>query len=199
MNDETSAQLSSTWRIPTYAQNHLWVEGIGGATRAEGEHGLFELSTSTPQVTVYWHDVHTGAALTCLPWQADSLDWDGRVHIGGYVDAMHLMELPQAEFTVNVLYLGGQPLKPEVLPYPDAAHRGAITPPDFHACLVSEVKETYSTWLVPEDSPLSQVAQDAMMNNLRLHCFGHLADDASGWGNLFGLPIVLEAVTIFGP
>ncbi len=199
MNDETSGQLTNKWRIPDYAQGQLWVEGVGGAAQAEGAHGLFELSTSTPDVTIYWNNVHDGAALASLPWQPDSLEWDGSIKIGGYVDAIHLMEIPDVDLVVNVLYLGGQPLKPDIRPYPDAGYRGAITQPDFHACLVSEITESYTTWIVPEDSPLSQIAQDAMMNNLRLHCYGRLADDDSGWARFFGLPIVLEAMTIFGP
>lgn len=200
MNDEQRNQLTSNWRIPKYARDQLWVEGDSGAGRASGEFGEFELPAGgTSPVTIYWRDVHKGAALVRLPWRADSLDWDGGVRIGGYVDAMHITNIADGELTVAIIYLGGQPLRNSLRPYDTAADRE--TPefmPSFHAALASDVTETISTWIAPFDSPLTGIAQDAMQNNMRLHCFGRLADESSGWDRFFALPIILESMTVFG-
>jgi hypothetical protein len=200
MNDETSGQLTNTWRLPDYAQGHLWVEGVSGAAVAEGEYGLFDLPGPTPYVTVYWGAVDKGSALVCLPWQPDSLEWGGQVGVGGYVDALHFTEIHELDYAINILYVGGQPLRHDLKPHATGADRGEpISAPDFHSGLMSDGRETVTTWLVPDNSPLTAVAQDAMMNNLRLHCFGRLARARSGWNKFFALPIVLEALTVFGP
>jgi hypothetical protein len=199
MNDEIRNQLTDTWSIPAYARNHLWVEGMSGAAQAEGEHGEFELPSPSPDLTIYWQDVHQGAALAHMPYKPATLNWDGRVRIGGYVDAIHITPINGGEVTVAVIHLGGQPLHHHIEPYATPyAREQASFAPDFHTALCSNVAESFSTWLALEDSPLTRMAYDSMLNNLRLHCFGRLADDASGWGNLFALPILLEAVTVFG-
>lgn len=200
MNDEQRNQLTSDWRIPPYARDQLWVEGESGAAQASGEFGEFELPAGgSAAVTVYWRDVHKGAALVRLGWQADSLEWDGGVRIGGYVDAMHITPIADGELVVAVIYLGGQPLHHNLRPYATAAHRDDDAPlPSFHAALASDVTETISTWIAPYDSPLTGIAQDAIQNNMRLHCFGRLADESSGWHRFFALPIILESMTVFG-
>ncbi|MFW5748092.1 MAG: hypothetical protein ACOCYT_00615 [Chloroflexota bacterium] len=199
MNDECTAQLCSNWSIPAYLCDNLWIEGFSGTARAEGSNGLFELDAPSPEVTVYWRDVDTGVALACLPWQADSLEWDGRIKIGGYVDAMHLMQLGGLAQPVTVLYVGGQPLRYDVLAHPGPEARAGAHPlrPDFHSALMTHIPETYSTWLLTGDSPLLPLVQSAMTANQRLYCFGRLADDPSGWADHFALPIILEALTVF--
>ncbi len=199
MNDEIRNQLTDTWHIPVYAQPYLWVEGLSGAGRAEGIHGEFELPSECPEVTVYWRDVHTGAALAHLAYKPGNLGWDGRVRVGGYVDAVHITEVAHAELTVAVIHLGGQPLLHDIQPYATPRNRASASfVPDFHAALDSNTAETFSTWIAPEDSPLTRIAYDSMLNNLRLHCFGRLADDENGWGGMFALPIMLESITVFG-
>lgn len=199
MNDELSAQLTGDWTLPEYARPHLWVEGISGAARCEGQYGLFQLEAPSPELTVYWGDVDNGAALATLPWQADSLGWDGHVKLGGYVDAVHITTLPGTDLVVNIVTFGGQPLRAAQQPYAAGSQRGQQVrfKRAFYDGLVSDIPESFSTWLVADDNPLAQIMQNAAVENLRLHCYGQMADDAGGWHHLLALPIMLEAVTLF--
>lgn len=201
MDPNLRAQLTSPrWSIPRYARGALWLESVTGeVVRAEGEHGQFQLQDATQAVTVRWGS-RAGPVVARLPWRPDSLDWDGRVWMAGYLDAMHIMSAAGAE-SLAVVFLGGKPLRQETAPYPRASQRQR-TPyaaPSFHTGLVTEVPECVTTWLVNVEGPLLAAVQDALNNNLRLHCFGALATEASGWGDQFALPIVLQAITLFRP
>lgn len=198
MNDELRGQLTSHWIIPQYARDALWIETAHEIVQTEGEHGLFELTTPARELTLRWCGAD-GPALACLPWQPDTLEWDGMIALGGYLDAMHIAQLPGLDVTINLLYLGGHPLKPGVLPYIPHAQRQRVPYPipEFHTGLASSIPESISTWLVAEDSALSTAAHAALVNNLRLYLFGRLCDERSGWGEHFALPIVLESATLF--
>lgn len=200
MNDELSGQLTSSWLIPQYARGALWLETESCTVQTEGDYGQFILNAPASQLTVRWGGDH-GPALARLSWQVDTLDWDGRVRVGGYVDAIHVTELPGITYPITVIYMGGQPLKQGAIGFPDTSIRAAVPypTPEFYAPLAAEVKQAITTWLVPDESPLATVAQRALMDNLRLHFFGRLSDDESGWGSYFALPILLQAVTLFGP
>ena len=201
MDETLRAQLtSSRWNIPRYARGALWVESVTGeVVRVDGEQGHFQLSEPTQAIIVRWGS-RTGPTLARLPWRPDSLDWDGRVWMAGYLDAIHMTEMPGAD-SQAVLFLGGKPLRQDHAPYPRATgrQRTPYAAPGFHTGLVNEVPECVTTWLVSLDNPLATVVQDALSNNLRLHRFGALANEASGWGDLFALPIVLQAITLFRP
>lgn len=196
MNDELSGQLTELWNIPTYAQKLIWLDTEAGSAQTEGDKGLFELPAPSVTVTVRWGG-DTGAPLTQLRWQPDVLGWDGTVRVGGLVEAIHLTEF--AGIVLGVVYISAQPLYPHTLPYPDAARRQVITPPDY----LEGVDETESpevlTVLVSDESPLFQVAQDSLTNSLPLHVYGRLSDEEEGWHTQFALPILWEAVTIFAP
>lgn len=198
MNDELSGQLT-IWSIPAYARSALWLEAEGEAVPTAGEYGLFTLPRPAAALTLRWAG-ERGPALARLPWRVDTLEWDGSVRAGGYVEAIHVTEIPRVSYPVTVIYLGGQPLRHDVHGYPTSAQRERSTyqPPDFYTALAAEVGKSVTTWLVPDESPLAAIAQEALMHNLRLHFFGRLADEASAWGQTFALPILLQAVTLFG-
>src|SRR3954471_4373088 len=115
MNDQLSGQLG--WPIPVYARNLLWLESGAGVCKLEGAQGLFTLDAPAQVLTLRWGSAQ-GPALTQLRWHADSLEWDGSVRVGGYVDAMHSTELDDLPAPITILHLGGQPLKPEISAYP---------------------------------------------------------------------------------
>ena len=200
MNDQLSGQLTSTWRIPAYARDLLWLESESGVVKAEGAQGLFTLSDPAAVLTLRWGGAD-GPALRQLRWQADSLEWGGDVQIGGYVDALHITEMDELPAAISLLHIGGQPLKPGMAAYPNRAARAHVPypVPSFFDGLAEDVPETVTTWLALEDSPVLILAQDALVSKLRVHCFGHLAEQNAGWHDLFALPIALSGMTIFAP
>ena len=198
MNDQLSGQLTSTWIIPAYARDMLWLETDSGIVRLEGDHGLFTLAAPADLLTLRWGG-EEGPALVQLRWQPDTLEWDGAVQIGGYVDAMHLTDLPKMPEPVVVLLVGGQPLKPGITPFPTANVRRQVPYPEpsFFDGVADEVPEGVTSWVSFEGSAPLALAQDALVSKMRVFCFGHLAETA--WQDYFALPLVLEGMTLFAP
>jgi hypothetical protein len=161
----------------------------------EGPRGLFTLPAPAEQLTLRWGG-EEGSALASLRWQTDSLDWNGQVRIGGMVEAVHMMSVPNLEIGLAVLIIEGQPLRQDASPYPTAAQRMQLPYrlPDFFDGIESDLDPTVTTWLVPEDSGLLALAQDAMSNNLRLYMQGTLN---AAWRDFAAIPLALEAVTLF--
>ena len=198
MNDETSGQLTLTWRIPAYAQTNLWLESDSGTVQTEGEFGLFELPAPADVLTLRWGS-GAGPALTQFRWGSDSLEWAGSVRVGGYVTALHITQLTGIDFPLAIVTVEGQPLKPAFQPYPNASQRQNVpyAAPDFFAGVDDDADEDVTTWLAGEDSALVGMAQDALLNNGQIYAFGSLAVEPQGWHKHFALPILLESVTLF--
>jgi hypothetical protein len=199
MNDELSGQLADArYPIPDYAQRCLWLQTEAEAVQVEGPNGLFRLTTPASMLVLrYGHE--NGPVLTVLKWKPDNLEWDGTVRVGGYVDALHLSDIPGFG-AVGLVYLGGQPLDAATSPVLPAKSRrlDSYESPDFYTGIVDDIDETTSMWLVGEDSTLLTMAQDALMNKMRVWFTGRLADHTSGWDRHFALPLLLEAITLFG-
>jgi hypothetical protein len=198
MNDALNAQLASSWTIPPYARDLLWVESESGVAQAEGAKGLFTLPAPAEVLTIRWGSAD-GSPLVQLRWQPDSLNWDGAVRIGGFIDAMHVAELPDLDTPLFILTIGGQPLRPNITPFPDTAQRQLpIAAPDFSAAVAEEVDEAFTIWAALDESPTLAFAQDALVSKMRVHCYGHLTDQKWGWHEFLALPIALEGMTLFG-
>ena len=201
MSNELSGQLTTTdWTIPQYARECLvLVDDFGNQLTLEGEYGKFTLKTPSLALTLHWNS-GKGPALAWLPWNDGKLNWRGQINVGGYVDSIHMTELSDLELTIVVLFIGGQPLKHGFAPYPTVDKRKADDfSLEFYSGVETESTETVSTWLIDDESSLMNMTRDAMISNLRLHLYGHLAEQESGWWNFFALPILLESATIFAP
>ena len=200
MNDGLSGQLTSSWTIPAYAQPMLWLTTEADAVRVEGAHGLFTLTAPADALTLRWGGAD-GAALAQFRWQVDTLEWDGAVRVGGFIDAMHITTIPQLPAPIVVLHVGGQPLKPGVKPFPALADR-ARTPysiPAWDDGIEDAIDEGVTTWMAFDEDPALTLAQDALVSKLRVYCFGRLAGQRDGWHEHFALPIALEGMTLFAP
>lgn len=197
MNDQLSGQLG--WTIPAYARGLLWLESeAGAAVKLEGAQGLFTLENPAQELTLRWGGAE-GPALARLGYRADSLEWDGVVRIGGYIDALHVAELEDLPAPVTILHLGGQPLKSGISAYPTRAARRAVPyrVPSFFDGIADDVEESVTTWMALEDSAALTLAQDALVSKLPVYCFGRLAAQNAGWHDLFALPLALEGMTLF--
>lgn len=197
MNDEHAGQLSADWRIPAYAQGKLWLAGEAGSAMCEGDSGLFELPVPEPILSLRWGS-DEGAVLRQFRWQADSLGWRGDFRMGGMVEAIHMMQLPGADFPLVVALFSAQPLMPDVTPFPDLM-KPYYDPPDWYEGIDDEIEPALVTLIAPEESSLASVAQDAMMNKIPLHVYGTLASDEQGFHHIVPLPLMWESVTLFAP
>jgi hypothetical protein len=200
MNDQLTGQLCARWTIPAYALDLLWLTTDSDAVRVEGAKGLFTLSAPADVLTLRWGGAD-GAPLTQLRWHADTLEWDGSVRLGGYVDALHSTQIAALPAPIVVLTIGGQPLKPGIKPYPSADERGRVPypVPSFSDGIDDAVAEGVTTWIAFEDDPALTLAQDALVSKLRVHVYGRLAEQKAGLHDLFALPITLAGMSLFAP
>jgi hypothetical protein len=200
MNDSLTAQLTSDYTIPAYAQNRLWLDSETGSAKCEGGKGLFELEAAAPILTLRWNGEH-GVPLTQLAWQVDNLGWDGSIRLGGIVEALHLTHLPDIDYPLAIIFFSAQPLKPHIRPFPDASLRNLAHFPD--ASYIDGVDDSGEAWTVPfitfADSPLVPIAQESLSQHNPLHVFGSLANEEDSWHDYFALPLVWESVTVFAP
>jgi len=198
MNDQLSGQLG--WEIPAYARDVLWLESESGAVKLEGKQGLFTLEAPAQMLTLRWGGTE-GPALAQLPWKVDSLEWDGVVRIGGYIDSLHITELDDLPAPITILQVGGQPLKPGVDAFLGGGTRKSVPYPtaNFFEGVVDEIDETITMWMALEDSPALPLAQDALVSKLGVYLFGRLAEQEAGWHEYFALPLALEGMTVFAP
>ncbi len=202
MNDGLTGALTAGWRIPAYAQDMLWLETMFECVQTQGEHGAFALRQPAELVTLRWGGAQ-GSALARLTWRADSLAWDGRIGVGGYVDTLHMTAIDDDDGAIGlvVLTVGGMPLQPGGMPFPRAGQRHAVPYPfpSFRERLCEDIEETITTWIALEDSPALTLAQDALVSKLRVYVFGRLADEGSSWDRALALPLLLESMTVFAP
>jgi hypothetical protein len=196
MNDELSNQLSSQWRIPTYAQDKLWVATEDEAIKVSGENGLFTLQSPADFVTIRW-GAEDGTSLAQLKWRSDSLDWTGFVRMGGLVESMHYLGAEDEETTLAVVSLSGQVLKPKTTPYARMTHANfdANTRVDMLEGLDREDNITTSTWIVTYHSPLYGLCQDALNNKLMVYFWGRLIEKGDAKAML--TPLHLSEITLF--
>jgi hypothetical protein len=191
--------LTVDYTIPVYAQTRLFVQSEAETVAATGSQGCYQFSAPPSlMLTLRWLD-SGGAALRVFDPQPEASAWDGRICVGGYIDAMHSYYAGGSEW-ITLLYLGGQPVQSADIP--GAIRSQAILSDhnsDFHRGLASHLNETVTTWLVASDSPLVAQAQTAMFRNARVHLFGQLAPDDDPVVAEFALPLRLNAMTVFPP
>lgn len=197
MNDETTGQLTTGWQIPAYARDLLWLTSESGSTKTEGAQGVFTLPAPASILTLRWGG-ENGAALMQFKWQPDTLAWSGNVCVGGYIEALHLTELPGIDESLVIATVDGQPLRPTIQPYPAAKQRKLPIPrPDFFTGIDEACDLTLTTWLISAESLLAGSLQDALSNRIRVYLFGRLPDERGGWHKHLAMPVLLEALTLF--
>ena len=198
MYQQQTFQLTSDWRIPSYAQSMIWAKNAVDAAPTTGEEGTVTLGIDKSPITLHWGNAQ-GPAFTQLKWQPDDLHWDGSIRIGGMVDAVHLSAFAGLDETIAVVHIGGQPLLPDTAPFARADQRQNMpyAEPEWLEGIDNEVDFGYTTWLVGEESPLYAIVYDALSSKLPIHAYGLLPSVTQGWHQHVALPILLQAITVF--
>ncbi|MEO0561218.1 MAG: hypothetical protein AAF125_03845, partial [Chloroflexota bacterium] len=137
-----------------------------------------------------------GAALAQFAWEPDALGWRGDVAIGGTVESVTVLEVN--EVPLSVMSVVGVPLVPGAAAFANGSQRGQadFAPMTFEDGL-TDTHEGFYTFLAPEGSALSVLAENALMSRLGLWLRGRISADAEGWHTTFALPLVLESGTVF--
>jgi hypothetical protein len=118
--------------------------------------------------------------------------WDGNVAVGGRVESLTVEELNGVPLTVVVVV--GKPLSLNVSPYPV---RPNDTVPTYEDGLLTVDGEWFYTFLGPEGSGLSALAETALLGKADTWMWGRVSTDDEGWHESFALPLVLARVTLF--
>ena len=195
----TEITLAPHWEIPSYVQNHLWVETETEVAQSTGMHGHISTTTSPNILLLRWGSA-TGAPLNQFSYQQGMVDWRGEVRLAGDPDSIHALELADLDITLAIILFSGQPLQAHTQPYPPASERAALETyeTDYWHGVNSDIPAGLTSWIADAESPLVSLLQEAMMNRHQVYVFGRLAPEHLGYHYRFALPILLEAVTVFG-
>ncbi len=194
-----SGQLAGSWRIPAYAQDMLYV--VSGESRAQtqGPLGQFTLDGElSDTLRVSWAWWRVGPILThwALPLEADPLNWDGRVKVGGFVERLHAREIGDMEIIIAEIVGGSFPANYGGLPSLEDMRGGVFARPADIEPLGMGL--TYP-FILNAESNFAAIAQDALVSGLAVDAIGILADDDTGWQHISGLPLLMESLTMLAP
>jgi hypothetical protein len=177
-------QISLKWRVPVYAQ------------------GLLIPGSDESFAYIHWVD---GDGPTLAYWALPeseteainnvnvSFEWDGRVIVGGFVERLHVRRLGDVELVIAEIVGGVFPANYRNLPTLADMREGVFArPADFEP---SDDDHTYP-FVMEADSAFASLAQDALVSGLAVDAVGRLADDAQGFHDVCGLPLMLESLTL---
>ncbi len=191
-------QLSSDFRIPSYAQDMLYLVSAGTATQVEGGHGHFSLEAAPEfPLRLVWGGPNGPIVAV---WQSipdpTKLDWDGRVRIGGFIERLHARELGGLEIVIAEVVGGSFPVDHVGLPSLDEMRRGIYARPSDKEPLDQD--QSYP-FIILAESNLASLVQDALISGIAVDAYGALASEAGRWHEVVGLPLLLDTLTLLAP
>jgi hypothetical protein len=196
-NSGTSGQLTDEFRIPTYAQDMLFIVTGEGSSQAQGKQGKYTLD-SAPQETVRltWGASDGPALAYWSETEWPTARWDGRVKIGGFVERLHARELGGLEVVIIEVVGGLLPANHVGLPSLNDMRNGIFARPSDSEPFGTD--QSYP-FVILAESNLSGIAQDALVSGLAVDAYGSLASEAGRWHELVGLPLLLDSLTLLAP
>jgi hypothetical protein len=163
-----------------------------------GKQGEFTLAAPlTAPVALRWGTAH-GPTLTLLPVPpagSRSLGWQGQVIVGGFIDRIHACEIGGLEVAIVEVVGGAFAAGHTALPSLTDMRGGVFARPSNAEPHTSG--DSFPLIALAESS-VAALAQDALVSGLAVDAYGRLADEAGGWHEALGLPLLLEALTLFG-
>jgi hypothetical protein len=195
---ETAGQLTRTFQIPVYAQDMLFIVTNSGSAQTEGEQGDFDLEFPVDGGAQLRWAAPNGPILAS--WDIvkawSTLNWDGHVKIGGFIERLHAHELGGLEVVVFELVGGPFPGDHVSLPSLEDMRKGIFARPSDTEPLVQD--QSYPL-IVLAESNLAALAQDALVSGLGVDAYASLASAAGGWHEIVGLPLLLDSLTLLAP
>ncbi len=191
-------QLTSNFRIPSYAQDMLYLVSAGTATPARGKQGHFGMERAPElPLRLVWGGANgpTLAVWQTIPDQGN-LEWDGRVRVGGFVQRLHARELGGLEIVIAEVVGGSFPVDHVGLPSLDEMRRGIFARPSDEEPLDQD--QSYP-FIILAESNLASLVQDALVSGIAVDAYGALASEAGGWHEVVGLPLLLDTLTLLAP
>jgi hypothetical protein len=119
--------------------------------------------------------------------------WNGTIHVGGFVERLHALELGGVELVIAEIVGGAFPTVQTALATLDEMKQGIFSHPNDAEPIGEHL--VYPFVLDPE-SHFAGLLQDALVAGLAVDAVGRLADDKQGLQVLTGLPLVMEALTL---
>ncbi|NJL94665.1 MAG: hypothetical protein HC915_13550 [Anaerolineae bacterium] len=187
--------ISFGFLLPSYTHDMLWLTAGEELRHKLTPSGvtITRLSEEMPPFTLRWG--HPGGS-PLMQWSSTSgqLMWDGRLRMVGRVDSLHIL----AEDELMIMEISGylrdaqQPRLPSLQTLQTRLFQASPM------VIEPEGDPAWYAFLMPLDSPLSDLAQQAFFNETSLECWGSLAHEAPGFHHLVGMPFILESLTVHG-
>jgi hypothetical protein len=180
--------------VPEYAREYLWLKPDKGEAVKVGNDGRFSIP---PSLSVELRWAHPEGAVLAI-WRQDpippyTLEWDGIIRLGGFVERTHILEVD--ELGIMVVELVGGAYSPDKIDLPSLE--------DLQAGPFEREEETdpsrdnhWYSLLVSTDSPFADFLHHALVNGTAIDCTAVLGDEEGGWHEIVGLPLLVESVTL---
>lgn len=168
--------VKMNWRVPAYAQDR------------------FVIRTDIDFVNLHWLDVN-GPVLVYWepPARGESINWDGTVSVGGFIERLHARRIAGVDFIVAEVVGGAFPADYTNLPTMADMSAGIFArPPDIGP---ADVGQMYP-FIFEADSHFAALAQDALVSRLAVDVIGHFAPDEDRWHEVCGLPLIADTLTL---
>lgn len=153
--------------------------------------GMIHESTFADHFVLRWGN-DEGPILAVWAEQKNAT-WNGTIHIGGFVERLHALELGGMELIIAEIVGGAFPANKHILATLDEMKQGIFSHPAEDEPIGERM--VYPFVLEPE-SNLAGFVQDALVSGIAVDAVGRLADDKRGLQALTGLPLLLESLSL---
>lgn len=185
------------WRIPTYAQDMLWLEDGEQSVQASGPRGTFALDAAPDAGGVVLAWGCPGGPPLAVWRTGERIVWDGTVALAGFVERLHVLETHGIELVIAEIEGALLPRDYPFLPTLDllrAAPFSRRTVDDRPAAR----KATYPV-IALADSIHADYLHHAMVSELSVDCGAVLGPQDGGWHIITGLPLLIERLALLAP
>lgn len=187
-------ELHLNLSLPAYAEGVLWLTSPPYFQQALPRQRTIELSTTpTIPLSLRWACAD-GAPLARWNALPETLSWNGKLRVGGHVDAAHFITLGELDLMIIEVLGNLLPLSVKRLPELSDLQAGFYMRDDE---TIEDEQDYWYAFILSLDDPKADFAHHALVNGSAVDLYGHLAEDEAGFQSLVGLPLLLDSLTLF--
>lgn len=178
-------------KLPDYAKDMLWITSGGDFQTQVPDNLQIEVDNPIHGLTLRW-GTSEGSPMRHWPTVTKNIVWNGHVRVAGHVECLHLMTFDELELLV--VELRGSLLPMERPRFPSLED---LKKSPFERDIFIESESAWYSFLLEADNPMTDFVHHALVNGYSMDCYGKLADDASGFHHIIGMPMLLESLTLY--
>lgn len=178
-------------KLPNYAKDMLWMTSGEDFQAQVPENLQVRLENLTTGLTLRW-GTPNGSPLRHWTTVSKDIVWNGHVRVGGHVECLHVLSFDEADLLIVEIRGSLLPMNNPRLP-----SLADLKQAPFERNVFTDFEEGWYAFITETDSPFADFLHHSLVNGQSLDCYGVLADEASGFHQIVGMPMLLESVTLY--